>query len=123
MRDKDLVAIRPQLPLDNSQATPIELFQNETLRPILKLQHPLLQAIFEAYILQRKSAFSTLNTLQKAAYIDHSIKNDIKFKNRLFGIIMGHFTLEEYHFFIENEQELSRRLTSLLVQRVQSVFA
>jgi hypothetical protein len=122
MRDIDIVALRPQLPLDNSQATPIEAFQNETLRPILKLQHALIIAIFGDYITLRKSAFHQMIETQKMHFIEQAIKTDLKFKNRLVGIVIGHFTEAEYSFFKENDSELTRRITDLIVQRVQSVF-
>lgn len=44
----------------------------------------------------------------------------MKLKNRLLGIVMGQFTIEEYAFFAKNEAELTRRTTDLLVQRLIS---
>ena len=42
-RDQNVRSIRPELDLKNKNTLPIEKFQNETLRPILKLQHELTQ--------------------------------------------------------------------------------
>ncbi len=122
MRDAQLVALRPQIPLDNNQATPIELFQNETVRPILKLQHTLIIAVFKDYITLRKNAFHQMIEAQKMHFIEHSIKTDVKFKNRLLGIVIGHFTEAEYPFFHQYETELTRRITDLIVLRVQAAF-
>ena len=50
----------------------------------------------------------------------NSIRKDLKFKNLLVGVITGHFTLEEWTTFTENEGELTKRMTNLLVQRLMS---
>ena len=36
------------------------------------------------------------------------------------GVVMGHFTAAEFAIFSNNEAELTRRLTTLLVQRLQT---
>jgi hypothetical protein len=46
----------------------------------------------------------------------------MKLKNRLLGILIGHFTADEFVFFSQNEAELTRRMTDLLVQRLQSTI-
>jgi hypothetical protein len=121
MRDIDIQKIRPVLGLDSSASTAIEAFQNNTLRPVLKLQHDLLQSVFTHQMVLRKSSFFALNVAKRAIHIEETVKNDLKFKNRLVGLIVGHFTLEEYQFFQENETELTRRLTQLLIQRLKSM--
>ena len=121
MRDENILKIRPILDLDTTESTPIEKFQNETLRPILKLQHDLLFTVFKQYIVFRKNAFLSLKKDKKEAYIHDTIKTDLKFKNRLLGLIIGHFTIEENLFFQDNETELTRRMTQLLIQRLQSM--
>ena len=68
-----------------------------------------------------KNVFPTKRN-QLLAFIAQIIKSDMKLKNRFIGIIMGHFTIEEFAFFAENEAELMRRMTDLLVQRLQSTI-
>ena len=125
MRDKDLIALRPLIPtiIDKNAVNPAELFQNRTLRPILKLQNDLLDAIFKQYIIKRKGAFHKLSGSKKVEYIENSIRKDTKLKNLLVGVITGHFTLEEWTLFIEDEGELPKRMTNLLVQRLTSQVA
>lgn len=98
----------------------VENFQNQTLRPILKQQNELLLAVFKQYISVRKGTFFKLSETEQLEYISHAVKRDMKFKHYLEGIISGHFTLEEYRLFLENEEELTKRLINLLVQRLQS---
>ncbi|MFK7983279.1 MAG: glyoxalase [Saprospiraceae bacterium] len=122
MRDTDLIALRPPIPtiIDKNAVNPAELFQNRTLRPILKLQNDLLDAIFKNYIIKRKGVFHKLGKPKRVEYIENSIRKDLKFKNLLVGVITGQFTLEEWALFIADERELTKRTTNLLVQRLTS---
>ena len=121
MREEQIVAIRPVLLIETAESSSIEQFQNITLRPILKLQHDLFVALFRNYIEKGKNTFVTLSKGQRLAYISASIKEDLKFKNRLLGVLIGHFTVEEFSVFSENEAELTRRFTEMLIKRLQSV--
>jgi hypothetical protein len=123
MREEQLLAIRPILAIETADSSEMEQFQSNTLRPILKFQHDLFVAVFRNYIAKRKNTFATLSKGQRLAYIADSIKEDFKFKNRLLGLVIGHFTAAEFAVFSDNEAELTRRLTTLLVQRLQSAVA
>lgn len=114
--------IRPILTFEIEAQTDIEKFQNEVLRPILKMQHDLLVEIFKRYCEKRKNVFDKLSDKDKAIYIEQAVKRDMKFKHYLEGIIAGIFTLEEYEKFMENEEELTKRLVNMLVQRLQSMI-
>ncbi len=59
-RPNDLIRIRPEIKKTQQFSTmrPEERFQNETLRPILKLQNPLFIAVFHNYIEKRKGCFT-----------------------------------------------------------------
>ena len=58
-RPNDLLRIRPEIKKTKSFDTMgvEERFQNETLRPILKLQNPLVIEVFHNYIEKRKGVF------------------------------------------------------------------
>jgi hypothetical protein len=112
--------IRPILTFEVEAQTEIEQFQNEVLRPILKLQNELLVAIFKNYCQKRKGTFDKLSDKDKLMYVEQAIKKDMKFKHYLEGIITGMFTEEEYNNFMENEEELTKRMINMLVQRLQS---
>ena len=121
-REEAIQLLRPSIKLDREAESEIEIFQNEVLRPILKLQNNLLLEIFKTYCSKRKSTFDKLSEKEKAIYIDQSIRKDMKFKHYLEGIISGMFTLEEYKTSLKNEEELTKRMVNLLVQRIQSQF-
>jgi hypothetical protein len=114
--------IRPILTFEIEAQTEIEKFQNIVLRPILKMQHDLLVEIFKQYCEKRKNVFEKLSDKEKAIYIEQAVKRDMKFKHYLEGIITGMFTLEEYEKFMEKEEELTKRLVNMLIQRLQSVY-
>lgn len=115
-------SIRPTLTFEKEAESEFEKFQNEVLRPILKLQNDLLVEIFKIHLDKRKGTFYKLSEKEQMIYIDQSVRKDMKFKHYLEGIITGMFTLEEYARFIENEEELTKRTINLLVQRLQSQF-
>ena len=121
-RDERLQRQRPDLPIskikDNMSSE--EYFQNAVLRPILKFQNDILIEVIKTYIQKRKNVYNTLNVNQKLNYVAHSIQKDTKFRNQLKGMIVGLFSLEEYELYIKNSSALNKRMTSLMIQRIQN---
>jgi len=105
---------------DNMSA--IELFQNQTLRPIIKMQHNLLIASFKNYIQIRKIDFSSLTVQKKRSKISTVFVKDINYKNRILGVIIGHFTMDEFQYYCLNSSELNKRILKIVAQRVQDSF-
>jgi hypothetical protein len=97
----------------------IELFQNQTLRPVIKMQHDLLIASFSNYIQKRKLDFSSLTDSKKRSKISAVFGKDIHYKNFILGIIVGHFSTEEYQYYRFNSSELNKRILKIVAQRVQ----
>lgn len=120
-RSQNILAIRPKL--ENAKLTEQmsaeELFQNQTLRPILKLQNELLLKVFRNYISKRKNAFYELDSLKRVAYITHAVQKDLKFRNSLKGMIIGHFTEIEYERYTANSSALNKRMTQMVIKRLQ----
>jgi len=104
----------------NSQSSADEFFQNETLRPILKLQNDLFVEVFRNYIAKSKTDFYHFSMEKKLQFIENSIQRDIKFRNSLKGIVIGLFTVEEYSRYIQNSSDLNKRMMSLLIERLKS---
>lgn len=104
----------------NSQSSADEFFQNETLRPILKLQNDLFVEVFRNYIAKSKTDFYHFSMEKKLQFIENSIQRDIKFRNSLKGIVIGVFTVEEYSRYIQNSSDLNKRMMSLLIERLKS---
>lgn len=121
-RDQNILQLRPLIPTISEKdiTSAAELFQNKTLRPILKLQNDLLIAIFKQYTIQRKNIFPTLSEKKKLEYIENGIRKDLKFRSLMIGCIIGQFTLEEWELYIQDENEHRKRLVNMMVKRMKT---
>lgn len=104
----------------SSQSSADEVFQNEVLRPILKLQNDLLVAVFINYVTKNKADFFSYTVEKKLSSIENSIQKDIKFRNSLKGMVIALFTLEEYQTYIQNSSSLNKRMMNLVIERLKS---
>ncbi len=102
------------------QSSSDEVFQNEVLRPILKLQNDLFIASFVNHVAKNKIDFSTFSIEKKLAMIENAIQKDIKYRNALKGMIIGLFTTDEYAQYIKNSSSLNKRMMGMLIERLKS---
>ncbi len=102
------------------QSSAGEIFQNQTLRPILKLQNDLFVAVFANQIAKHKSDFYGLPVEKKMQYIENVIQKDVKFRNSLKGMVISLFSLEEYAVYIRDSSSLNKRMMNMLIERLQS---
>ncbi|WP_422104508.1 glyoxalase [Winogradskyella sp.] len=119
-RSEHLLAIRPVITsakIYDSMSSD-ELFQNKTLRPIIKMQHDLFIAVFRNYINKHKNVFYELSLSKQLAYIDNAIHKDMKFRNSIKGMIIGQFTTEEYAIYIQNSSALNKRMMHIVKERL-----
>ncbi|WP_159023240.1 glyoxalase [Formosa sp. L2A11] len=119
-RHNNLKAIRPatsfgKLSEDMSNE---ERFQNETLRPIIKLQKDLFVEVLKNYFKKHKDKFYDLSVPKKIIYIENSIQKDIKFRNSIKGMIIGLFTIEEYTLYIKNSSALNKRMMNIVKKQL-----
>jgi hypothetical protein len=121
-RTQNLLELRPVIPgaTVNALTSLEEKFQNETLRPIAKLQSDLLLEIFRNYIERRKNVYDSLSQQKQMHYIDHAVKHDAKLRNVVKGVFIGMFTHDEYLIYIENMRALNKRITNLTIERLKS---
>ncbi len=96
-----------------------ERFQNQTLRPVIKLQNDLFIAVFDNYIKKYKSVFYDLSLENKMKYVENAVQKNIKFRNSLKGMVIGQFTVEEYEVYIENSSALNKRMMNILIERLK----
>ncbi|WP_298223318.1 glyoxalase [Flavobacterium sp.] len=97
-----------------------EKFQNQTLRPILKLQNDLFVEVFKNHISKHKNDFYHYSVAKKLQFIENTIQKDIKFRNALKGIVIGLFTIDEYATYILNSSSLNKRMMNMLIERLKS---
>ncbi len=102
------------------QSSSDELFQNQVLRPILKLQNDLFIASFINHLGKNRIDFDSFSVEKKLATIENAIQKDIKFRNALKGMIIALFTLDEYAQYIKNSSSLNKRMMGMLIERLKS---
>jgi len=114
---------RPLIPdLINDGTNEMERFQNKTLRPIIKMQHDILIVSFQYYLEKRKIDFSNSTTSKKSGYINSSFTKDIAYKNLIIGMIIGHFSKEEYHIYNRNSSEIHKRIIKIIQKRIKDTL-
>ena len=120
--DEALKQLRPEITLTAENTLEVELFQNQVLRPILKLQHPLLVLHFEIEVNKHfgLERFLKLTSEEKQTYLKQLIAG--AFRAHLIGQITGLFTLDEWGIYAENRKEYDKRLVQMLAQCLLSVY-
>lgn len=119
-RDTQILALRGEtLGEIHPQSSKEEIFQNQTLRPILKLQNDIFLESFINYINKSKSDFYAFSTDKKLNFIDNAIHKDIKFRNALKGMVIALFTVEEFREYIQDSSSLNKRMMNLLIERLK----
>ena len=111
--------IRPVLKnLINSNTSNIERFQNQVIRPIIKMQNNFLVVFFEDYLKNRKIEFYILKYEDQENKINTILTKDINFKNILLGSIVGHFDDNEIKVYLKSKSELNKRIIQIIKQRL-----
>jgi hypothetical protein len=120
-RTTQLLEIRPTISsariTENMSSN--EIFQNRTLRPVLKMQNHLILSVFKNYIVKHKNSFHELSLQKRLLFVENAIQKDIKFRNSLKGIIIGLFTVEEYESYIQDSSALNKRMMNMVIDRIK----
>ena len=120
-KDEALLELRKSATgIINEDSSAEERFQNQTLRPILKLQNELLLEVFINYAKVQKGVFFELSISKKQLYIENALQKDVKFSNSLKGMIIGLFTIAEYKEYSLNTSNINKRIANLLMERFKS---
>lgn len=121
-RDQALKALRPVIPYTPA-ADEVEDFQHAVLRPLLKLQHPLLVQQFEAQALALKLPWSRMPAAERQATVQHLVQTHHRLRASLSSLVTALMTQAEFAFYLTHQAELNKRLGTLLVARLQSAYA
>ncbi len=115
------IDLRESLNIPNSETTtPIEIFQNQTLRPILKLQNDLYLLLYTNYAFRQKPDFNSLSVSKRQMFIEQSLQKDTVLKNTFIGMMIGMFTLEELEIYNSESKEFNKRIITMLIERLKS---
>lgn len=115
--DQAFLEMRPEIPFESADTLEIELFQNETLRPILKLQNDILLD----YLVKQPNFDSVLSYREKRSVFSERVRIFIQqpmLKPVLIGMIIGCFTKSEMKAFHKHSKELNRRIHQMLLERL-----
>lgn len=118
-RDLSLIEIRPVIGNVKTKCiNDSESFQNNTLRPILKLQNDLSVDVFKSSRKYHEIISSFNEPNQFALKTRNLINKDTKLRDKLVSIIIALFTIEEYHFYKKNKKELNKRIINMQIERI-----
>ena len=106
--------------LVKKHTTEIESFQNTIVRPIIKMQNPLLVTSFKNYLEKRKVDLQSCSDLEINNKIKSIYNKDIAYRNISLGIIIGHFSPSEFSFYTHHSTEINKRIIKIIHQRVQN---
>lgn len=119
-RDSLLTSLRPEITVDEERVSlPEENFQQTTLRPILKLQNALILAFFQA---KTKEYSQPSDKKERDVFVENTLRKDLVLRNQLVGLVIGLFTEDEFAFYLNHSTSLTKRITQLLIKRIQDQF-
>ncbi len=111
---------RPELNLPKLEnMTSEEVFQNQTLRPILKMQHEILIALSKDEFLKANPNWEQLSLEKQYLFARNTLKSNQQLRNLTTGVVMGQMTDDELDLFLKSKKEFSKRINQMLIQRVQ----
>lgn len=118
-REESLLHIRPKVETQiNYEISPSEAFQNDTLRPILKLQNDLFVHLFRTNKAIIKIDFEKKDVIGKKKIITDLLKNDVKLKDQIEASVFSLITLIELEFYFEYRSEMKRRINTMVIERL-----
>jgi hypothetical protein len=116
MQKMTIIDLRPQLVLKNdAEDSPILYFQNNTLRPILKMLNDQFHMISELWMPKLKNITVKI---ERKTYIQNFLNKNPAEVNLLLGTCYGLMTIEELKFSLENEKEVKKRIKDMFIERI-----
>lgn len=114
--DDQFRALRPLVPTE----TPAEAatdsvgdFLHATLRPVLKLQNPLLLAAVADFVRDYHLPLATAAPAERQRLLAELLGRNVKLRYTVIGLVTALFTAAEYAFYRTQRPELNRRLLAL----------
>lgn len=121
-RNQAVKSLRSEILADAIQTNPNQLFQDNTLRPILKFQNNIINLLFREYLTINKVNFENLTKTQRNQQIEQSLKKNQNIQTLLKGIVIALFDESELDFWVSNKDEVNKRIQQLLIRRIQQSF-
>ena len=123
MRKEDkLLGLREEILTEKSEQTPIEQFQNTTIRPILKYQHSILIVFFNSNVHVQYIVSTNFSLLKKQNQLKLFTSKQLAFRAQLLGMVTGLFTDAEFEFYLSEKVNLDKRISSMILERFFSTL-
>ena len=115
---------RPAVDIKNKMEVhlAIELFQNVTLRPVLKLQHELILKLFHSHIDKLSINWNELNKLKQSETVNNQFIKNIQIRNLILGVIVGQLDEVEIEKYLIDCREYNKRIIQMTIQRIISTL-
>ena len=115
-----LVEIRPEIIISNSDNSITEEFQNETVRPILKLLNTTIIEFSKSFIAALDINFKNKTNAEFEQILINLVKKHPTFKTYLLGMVISYFTKDELSTYLKNQKQHNKRIYILLQERLRS---
>lgn len=116
--EKDLISLRPALGLSVDQSSEEELFQNEVIRPIIKMQHDVIISLIQEFPHFKNVLKNRENYQVFREHLSTYLNKNHSTKNQLIGMVIGMMTVDEMAQYINNVQSLNKRIVNMIAKRV-----
>ena len=121
-KEHKLLGLREEILTKKSEQTPIEQFQNLTIRPILKYQHTILIVFFNANVHVQYIVSANYSLLKKQNQLKLFVSKQLAFRAQLLGIVTGLFTDAEFEFYLSEKVNIDKRITNMILERFFSTL-
>ena len=120
-RDQFVLRLRAEMPsIENlGTTTAIEVFQNNSLRPILKFQNDALVQVFLLDLSSKKIDLKTFNSKKRLLLIDTHLRTNSNLRQLLLGMVIALFSIDEIEFYNIVYKDLNKRILSMLKTRLK----
>mgnify|MGYP000066986035 CR=1 FL=1 len=118
--ENNSVKKRPQLPetILKNVSSDEEGFQNEVIRPIIKM----ISEELKVHVLHQFSAtkvdFSNLDHLKRKKQLTALIQQNQQFKRELIGMVIGNFNTAELKTYYPMQKNLNKRISQIILNRM-----
>ena len=119
-RDHQLESLRPILSekILQTDLTQVERFQNSTLRPIIKLQHPLILLVFKNFIAKTDRSFLENSAEKRKEFIQVSLNKNQRLRTIYCGMILGMMKYAEADEYYQIPAEYNKRILQMITERI-----
>ena len=120
-REQFILKLRAEIPSTENlgTTTAVEVFQNNSLRPILKFQNDALVHVFLLDLSNKKIDLKTFNTKNRQLLIDKHLRTNSSLRQLLLGMVIALFSIDEMEFYNSVYKKLNKRIFSMLKVRLK----